>query len=112
MHLPGIRVREFSDLQINDHQTTEPTVKEEQVNAIPFMADTKPFLPSDKREVTAKFHQKILKSADESFLKIALGVFIFQTQEFEDVGIFDCLFGRYDILRLLFCAALKHGCLV
>src|ERR1700722_12498505 len=112
MHLPCVRMRKFSDLQINDHQTAEPTVKEEQVDAIPFLADAKPFLSADKCEVAAEFHQEILQPADESFLKITLGVFIFQTEEFEDVGIFNCLFRRYDVLRLLFCAALKHDCLL
>src|SRR5271168_3185604 len=100
MHLPGIGMCEFSNLQIDDHQTAEPTVKEEQVDAIPFLADAKPFLPADKCEVAAEFHQEIFQPADESFLKITLGVFIFQAEELEDVGIFNGLFGRYDILRL------------
>src|SRR4030095_9157192 len=54
MHLPRIGVSELAAFEINHHQAVELAVKEQQIDAIPFVADSKPPLPSDKSEVPAE----------------------------------------------------------
>jgi hypothetical protein len=53
MHLPGIGVSELPQFQIDDHQTTQSPVKEQEVDAIPFVVDAQSSLSSDKREIAS-----------------------------------------------------------
>ena len=54
VHLAGVGVRELAALEIDDDETTELAVKEQQIDAIPFVADAQPPLPSDKSEIAAQ----------------------------------------------------------
>ena len=89
IHLPGICVRELADFQINDNQTTEPAMKEEQVNPIPFSADAEPSLACNEREIVAELQKKFLELADEGTFEIRFRVFIFQVKEFQHKRIAD-----------------------
>jgi hypothetical protein len=44
VHLPRIGVRELAELEIDDNQTAQKAVEEEQVHAVPRVADAKPVL--------------------------------------------------------------------
>lgn len=44
IHLAGIGMSEFSKLQFHNNQRPKSTVKEEQIDSIPFRADPKAFL--------------------------------------------------------------------
>src|SRR5450759_4054543 len=83
MHLTGIGMRELADLQINDHKAPQFAVKEKEIDAIPFAADSKPALATDESKVAAELEQEVLKVPQERFFKVVLGVFIFQPKEFE-----------------------------
>jgi hypothetical protein len=53
MHLSGVGVGEFADLQVDDDEAAQFAMKEEKIDAIPFAADPQPTLPSDKSEIAA-----------------------------------------------------------
>ena len=55
VHLTGVSVGELAKLQIDDHQTTQAPVEEQQINAIPLVTDAQPPLPSNEAEVAAQF---------------------------------------------------------
>lgn len=55
---------EPANFEVDDDQTTEPPVKEEQVDAIPLLPNSQPSLPGQKREVVAKLEEELLKLQD------------------------------------------------
>jgi hypothetical protein len=55
MHLSRIRVCEFAEFEINNDETSEPSVEEHQVDPIPLVAGAQAMLASDEREITPKF---------------------------------------------------------
>jgi len=66
MHLTGIRVRELSDFEIDDHQTPQPAMKEKEIDAIPLRADAQPTLPADERKIPTQLQQKIFEMSQEN----------------------------------------------
>jgi len=54
VHLAGIGVCEPAALEINHDEATQLAMKEEQIDAIPFVANAEAALASDKSEVAAK----------------------------------------------------------
>jgi hypothetical protein len=84
MHLTRIGVRELANLQINDHKASQFAVKEEKIDAIPFAADAQPALATDEGEVAAELEQEVLKMPQERLFEIGLGVFVFQSEKFEN----------------------------
>jgi hypothetical protein len=69
VHLPGIRVGELSEFEINDDEASKSSMEEEQVNPVPLVSDAQPMLASDKREVTPEFQQKGLQLPYQGILK-------------------------------------------
>jgi len=55
MHLSRIRVREFAEFEINNDETSEPSVEEHQVDSIPLVSNAQSMLASDESEITPKF---------------------------------------------------------
>ena len=94
VHLPGVGVRELAELEVDDDEAAQPAVEEEQVDAIPLVADAEPPLAADEGEVAAQLEQEALELPDERLLQIALGVLVLQAEELEDEGILDLLLGR------------------
>jgi hypothetical protein len=78
MHLPRIRMRELSEFQIDDDQTSQATVEKNEVHAVPFVIDAQAALAADKRKVVPQLQQKALKVADQRFLDIIFRVLIFE----------------------------------
>jgi hypothetical protein len=58
VHLPGIRMCEPTNLQIDDNQAPQTTVEKDQIHSIPFIADAKAFLPADEAEISAQFQKE------------------------------------------------------
>lgn len=85
-------VRKFSPFKIDHHQTPQAQVKENQIYAVPFITNAQTFLSDHKTEVTTEFEKRILKVRNKSFLKFAVRVFVFQTHELQNIGIFHLLF--------------------
>ena len=71
VHLPGIGMSEFAELQVDHHQTPQLAMEEEQIDAIPFIADAQASLPSDEREIAAEFQQEGFELLDQGFFEIA-----------------------------------------
>jgi cation transporter-like permease len=55
VHLSRVGVRELAELEIDDDQAAQAPVIEEQIHPIPGVADAKPALTPDEREVPAEF---------------------------------------------------------
>ena len=49
---------------LNDYETSQFPVKEQQVYPIPFVTDAQTPLPAHQAEITTQFHQKGLQMAD------------------------------------------------
>ena len=71
VHLPGVGVSETTDLQVDDYQTSQPPVKEQQVDPVPFVTDAQTPLAAHEAEVTAQFQEEGLQVADERLFQIA-----------------------------------------
>ena len=65
IHLSGIGVAEAPDFEVDDDQTAKPAVKEEQVNALPFVSDPEPPLAADEGELVPEFEQEVLQVPNE-----------------------------------------------
>jgi len=81
VHLPGVGVGEFAHLEVDDDEAAQAAVEEEQVHAIPLVADPQPALAGDEAEFVAEFAKELLQMLDERFLEIALGIFVFEPEE-------------------------------
>ena len=112
MHLAGVGVGELAELQIEEDQAAQAAMEEEQVHAIPVVADAQAALAADEGEVVAEFEQEAFQMADEGFFQLGLGVFILQVEELQDERIFDSSSGRDGVSRLGLCALREHGGLV
>src|SRR5439155_18500349 len=94
VHLARIGMGKPAALEIDDDKAAELAMKEHQIDAIPFVADAEPALPTDKSEVAAEFQEKSLEMQNERLFDVGLGVFIFESEKLEDVRIFDFFLGR------------------
>ena len=83
VHLAGVGVGEGAELEINDDEAAQAAVEEEEVHAIPDIADAEAALASDEGEVAAEFEQEVFEMADERVFEVGLGVFVLEIQEFE-----------------------------
>ena len=68
MHLPDVGVGERAGLEIDDEDSAD-TVKEQQIDAEPFVVDSQSLLPSDEGEVVAEFQEKGFQVLDEGSLR-------------------------------------------
>jgi len=61
VHLAVVGVGKFSNLQVDDHETSQAAVGKEQVHPVPFVADAQPLLPADKAEIAAQLQEEGLQ---------------------------------------------------
>ena len=61
VHLTGVGMGEFSDLEVNDDKTFEPAVEEQQVDAVPLITDANPFLSGNEGESRSELQEKPLE---------------------------------------------------
>ena len=109
VHLPGVGVGEAAYLQVDDHQTSQAPVKEQQVHPVPLTADAQPPLPADEAQVVTQLQEEGLQMADECLLQVALGVLVLEVEEFENEGVFDLFVGKRNVFRTLPLSARQHG---
>jgi hypothetical protein len=83
MHLPGVRMRERAELQIDHDETAQVPMEEEEIDPIPGIPDPQATLACDKGKAAAEFEQEGLQVTDQCFLKFEFGVLVFEIQEFE-----------------------------
>jgi len=55
VHLAGVGVGELSALEIDDNEAAELAMEKEQIDPIPFVADSQSALTPDKSEIAAEF---------------------------------------------------------
>ena len=81
MHLACIGVREVTEFEINDNQTSKAHLEEEQIHSIPSVSNAQAPLSPNESEVTAEFKKKCFKHNYERGLKIGLGVLVLHREE-------------------------------
>jgi hypothetical protein len=65
VHLPGIGIAELAHLEVDDDQTPQASVKEEEIDTKPSVIETKPLLSAKKSEVITQLQQKISEIVNE-----------------------------------------------
>ena len=70
VHLPRVRVTEFSDLQIPDQKGAQTTVKEDEVDTKPGVVDAKPALAAEESKIIAQLQKKVGEAVDERLFEI------------------------------------------
>jgi hypothetical protein len=66
------------------NQRTEPPIKEDQLDPVPFVSDAKAFLPGYKGEIAAEFQQEVLQVNNQRLVEITLRILVSTTQELKD----------------------------
>src|SRR5262249_49680754 len=84
VHLPGIGMRELADLEVDHHETAQPSMEEQQVDSIPLLTDPEPALASNEGEVTSELQEEGLQMVNECLLEVILGVLVSEAEELED----------------------------
>jgi hypothetical protein len=70
VHLPSVRVTELAYFEVDDDQTMQATVEENEVDTKPCVIDAKPALAAKKGKIIAQFQQKVGEAVDQRFLKL------------------------------------------
>lgn len=78
---------------------------EDEVHAIPDIADSEAALAADKGELWSQLEQERLQSPDQRLLQLGLGVLVLEIEELQYVGVLDCLLGRHHVAFLGLLAA-------
>ena len=58
MHLPGLRIAEATDLEIDDDQASQASIEKHQIDPEPGVVDSQSALPTDESKVVAELQQK------------------------------------------------------
>ena len=103
IHLAGVGVGKSAELQIDEDQAAESSMKKEQVHAVPIVADPKSLLAGHESKIVAKFEQEVLQTLDQRFFQFVFGVFVFQAEEFKHERVPDVFVRRELIAWLLPC---------
>ena len=112
VHLSRVGMSESADLQVDDHKTSQKSVKEQEIDSIPFVTNSQAPLPAHETEISAQFQEEVLQTADQRLFQIAFGILILEVQEFEDERILYCLLGKDMIFRACPPPSGQHGSLV
>src|SRR5205823_4539349 len=103
IHLPDIRGLEHSHFEIDDDETAEFQMIEEQIELEFFAADFQGVLAADERETHAEIQQKLADVFKEPGLKIFFVRFGGEGQEIKVVRMFQKLLGQVRLRR-------RQGC--
>jgi len=100
MHLPSVRVAEATDLEIDDDQTSQTSMKEHQIDPKPRVVDSQAALPTNESKVVAELQQEIRQMLDQRLLKISLRVLILDVEKLEYERVANRLLWCEEISRL------------
>ena len=86
-------MRKLARLEFNNHKTLQQPVEENQVDEKFVILKHNPFLPRNKAETIAHFHDKVLKMVDNGLLKIAFVILglLLKSQELQPHRVLDNL---------------------
>ena len=71
------------------HEATQAAVEEEEVDAVPGVADAQAALAGDEGEADAEFEEEGFEVADQCGFQIVLGEIVAEVEKFEDEGVFE-----------------------
>lgn len=64
VHLPDIRMIQLGQFEIDDYETAQSSMEEEQIYTKPTVSDAQSPLPPYEREVAAQLKQEVLEPVD------------------------------------------------
>jgi hypothetical protein len=70
MHLPGVRIAEATDFEIDDDQAFQTSMEKHQIDPEPRVVDSQAALPADESKVVAELQQEIRQVLDQRLLEI------------------------------------------
>lgn len=112
VHLAGVGVGELAELQVDDDETAQLAVEEDEVDPVPLVAHAEPPLPPDEGEGTTELEQKRLELLDEGLFELELRVLVLEVEELENERVLDRLVGRDRVGRLGDLTLRQHAGLV
>ena len=59
VHLPGVRVTEFTNLEVVITKSSQTAMEEHEINTKPGVVDTKPALAAEKGKIIAQLQKKV-----------------------------------------------------
>lgn len=84
VHLAGVGVAEFSDLQVGQKQAAQTAVEENKIDAKPVVVEAEPPLTADESEIVAQLQQEVGEMPDECLFQIRFRILVLKVQKFED----------------------------
>ena len=94
VHLPGVGVGQLTELEVDDHEAAQPAVEEDEVHAVPRVADPETPLAADEGKLWSQLEQERLQPPDQRLLQLGFGVLVLEVEELQQVGVLDRLRGR------------------
>ena len=76
VHLSGIRVRKFAELEVDDDEASQSSVEEQQIYTIPLVPDTQSVLTPDKGKIASELQEENLEFAKQSVLELAFRIIV------------------------------------
>jgi hypothetical protein len=70
MHLAGVGVAEFSNLQVGQEQAPQPAMEENEIDAKPVVVEAEPTLTAHECKIIAQLQQEIGEVLDERSLQV------------------------------------------
>ncbi len=70
VHLPSVRVTEFTNLQVCDYKSSQTAMEEHEINTKPGVVDTKPALAADEGKIIAQLQEEVHEVLDKRFLQV------------------------------------------
>ena len=74
-------MRELAKFQIDQNKASQATMEEQQIDAIPLVANSQALLPSYEREVAPQFEEEMFEVANERVFKVRLGILVAKAEE-------------------------------
>jgi len=75
-------------------------MKEEKIDAVPFVADPQALLTGHKGEIVPQLEQEVFEVKNQRIFEVGFRVFILQSEELEDEWIANFVFGRHSVFGL------------
>ena len=80
LHLAQVLVREFSDLQIDQHVAAKQPVIEDQIDKEMLLVEGEAFLPGLEEKALAQLQKEMFQLVDDCYLQIGFGISVFSSR--------------------------------
>jgi hypothetical protein len=102
LHLAEVLVRELAQLEIDEDETAEQAVVEDEVDIEVIALESHALLPCNEAEALAELEEKALEAIDDGLLEISLapvGAFV-EPEELEDERVFQHVGQHLDLVSM------------